>query len=35
MTSYDGIYTGDDSTDNSFFVTKLGLYAPFMDSLLP
>lgn len=32
MTSYDGIYTGDDSTDNSFFVTKLSLYAPFMEA---
>ena len=32
MTSYDGIHTGDDETDNSFFVKNLNLYAPFMEA---
>ena len=32
MTNYDGVYTGDDSTDNSFFVKNLSSYAPFMEA---
>ena len=33
MTSYDGIYTGDDSIDESFFVKYLNAYMPFMEAL--
>ena len=32
MTNYDGVYTGDESTDNSFFVKNLSSYAPFMEA---
>ena len=32
MTSYDGIYTGDSSIDESFFVRNLNSYAPFMEA---
>jgi uncharacterized membrane protein len=32
MTSYDGIYTGDASIDDSFLVRNLKVYAPFMEA---
>jgi hypothetical protein len=32
MTSYDGIYTGDDNIDNSFLKKNLNLIAPFMEA---
>ena len=32
MTSYDGIYTGDDKIDNSFLKKNLNLIAPFMEA---
>ena len=32
MTSYDGIYTGDASVDDSFLVRNLNKYAPFMEA---
>jgi len=32
MTNYDGVYTGDDDTDNNFFVKNLNSYAPFMEA---
>ena len=33
MTSYDGIYTGDDSIDNSGLISNLNKLAPFMEAL--
>ena len=33
MTSYDGIITGDDKVDNSFFVKHLSNYMPFMEAI--
>ena len=32
MTNYDGIYTGDDSIDESFFTKYLNAYMPFMEA---
>ena len=33
MTSYDGIFTGDDDIDNNFFVKNLNSYAPLLEAL--
>ena len=33
MTSYDGIITGDDNVDDSFFVKHLSNYMPFMEAI--
>ena len=32
MTSYDGVYTGDDKIDNSSFITQLNNYAPIAEA---
>ena len=32
MTAYDGVYTGDDKVDNSFFMRHLNKIAPFMEA---
>jgi hypothetical protein len=33
MTSYDGVYTGDDKVDNSFLLSNLNKLGPFMEAL--
>ena len=32
MTSYDGVYTGDDKIDDSFLKKNINLIAPFMEA---
>ena len=32
MTSYDSVYTGDDSVDNNWLLTNLSKYSPFMEA---
>ena len=32
MTSYDSVYTGDDSVDNNWLITSLSKYSPFMEA---